>query len=44
MIKKKTKSQNVVVQASLEAGKWMTRNAIFRAIGELEGIVLVEEL
>lgn len=44
VIKKKTKSQNIVVQASLEAGKWMTRNAIFRAVEDQNGLLSVEEL
>lgn len=44
VVKKKTKSQNIVVQASVEAGKWMTRNAIFRALEDQEGLISVEEL
>lgn len=44
IVKKKTKTQALVVQASVEAGKWMTRNAVFRALEELDGIISVEEL
>ena len=44
VIKKKAKSQNIVVQASLEAGRWKTKNSIFRMVEEQEGVVSVEEL
>ena len=44
IVKKKTNSQNVVVQASVEAGRWMTRNAIFRALEDQDGLISVEEL
>lgn len=44
VVKKKTKSQNVVVQASVEAGKWMTKNAIFRALQDQEGLISAEEI
>ena len=44
VVKKKTKSQNVIVQASVEAAQWRSRNAIFRAIEDQEGLISVEEL
>lgn len=44
VLKKKTKSQNVIVQASIETGKWMAKNMLFIKIEEQEGLVSVEEL
>ncbi len=44
IVKKKTKSQNVVIQASLDAGRWRTKKSIFRIIEEQQGVVTVEEL
>lgn len=44
VVKKKTKSQNVIVQASLEAGQWRSRNSIFRSVEEQPGLISVEEL
>lgn len=44
VIKKKTKSQNIIVQASVEAGQWRSHNSIFRIIEEQPGIISVEEL
>ena len=44
VIKKKTKSQNIIIQASLEAGQWRSRNSIFRSIEEQPGLISVEEL
>lgn len=44
IVKKKTKSQNVVIQASLDVGRWRTKKSIFRIIEEQQGVVTVEEL
>ena len=44
VIKKKTKSQNIIIQASVEAGQWRSRNSIFRTIEEQAGLLSVEEL
>lgn len=44
VVKKKTKNQNVVIQASLDAGRWRTKKSIFRIIEEQQGVVTVEEL
>ncbi|MDO4514987.1 MAG: MgtC/SapB family protein [Lachnospiraceae bacterium] len=44
VVKQKTKSKSVVVQASVEAGKWMTKNAVFRALDEQQGVISVQEL
>ena len=44
VIKKKTKSQNIIIQASVEAGQWRSRNSIFRSIEEQAGLLSVEEL
>lgn len=44
IIKKKTKTQNVVIQASLEAERWLSRSDIMLAVNSLEGLVSVEEL
>lgn len=44
IVKKKTKNQNVVIQASLDAGRWRTKKSIFRIIEEQQGVVTVEEL
>ena len=44
VIKKKTKSQNVVIQASLEAGRWRNKKSTFRTVQEQQGVISVEEL
>ena len=44
VIKKKTKNQNIIIQASVEAGQWRSRNSIFRTIEEQAGLLSVEEL
>ena len=44
VIKKKTKSQNVVIQASLEAGRWRNKKSTFRIVKEQQGVISVEEL
>jgi len=44
VIKKKTKTQNVLIQASLEAEPWMTRRALFRTVEGQKGLLSVEEL
>lgn len=44
IIKKKTKTQNVLIQASLESEHWMTKKTLFRMVEEKEGVLSIEEL
>ena len=40
IIKKRSKTQSVVIQATMEAAKWKARHTVFRE----EGVISVEEI
>lgn len=44
IIKKKTKTTSVVVQATIEAAKWKTKAAIFRETSQQDGVLSVKEI
>lgn len=44
IIKKKSKTTSVVVQATLEAARWKTRAAVFRETCEQDGVISVKEI
>ena len=44
IIKKRSKTQSVVIQATMEAAKWKARHTVFREVRQQEGVISVEEI
>lgn len=44
VIKKKSKAQSIVVQATLEAARWKARHTVFRETRQQDGVLSVEEI
>ena len=44
IIKKRSKTQSVVIQATMEAAKWKARHTVFREVRQHEGVISVEEI
>ena len=44
VIKKRSKTQSVVIQATMEAAKWKARHTVFREVRQQEGVISVEEI
>lgn len=40
IIKKRSKTQSVVIQATMEAAKWKARHTVFREVRQQEGLFL----
>ena len=39
IIKKRSKTQSVVIQATMEAAKWKARHTVFREVRQQEGVI-----
>ena len=44
IIKKRSKTQSVVIQATMEAAKWKARHTVYRDVIQQEGVISVEEI
>ena len=44
IFKKRSKTQSVVIQATMEAAKWKARHTVFREVRQQEGVISVEEI
>ncbi|MCD8155547.1 MAG: MgtC/SapB family protein [Clostridiales bacterium] len=44
IVKKKTKTPTVVVQATLEGAHWKAEHTVFREVRQMEGVISVEEI